>query len=220
MEKSRELFIKAFMEAESYANSKLKSEEEIDWKFSEKFEKSMNKLIKKNSRIVFSTRQRIKKGLIAAIIAIVVLFTGLMSVSATRTPFVEILKKVFSDHNEISITEESIPPVDTIETEYTLSYIPDGYKLKSYDKGILSVLTIWSNDRGEDIIFDQFIMNSGINIDTEHGYEELNINGYEAYYFTNKLLWTDGTYWFSVSKTNADKEELLELSKSLTEKSN
>lgn len=178
----------------------------------------MNKLIKKNSRIVFSTRQRIKKGLIAAIIAIVVLFTGLMSVSATRTPFVEILNKVFSDHNEISITEESIPPVDTIETEYTLSYIPDGYKLKSYDKGILSVLTIWSNDRGEDIIFDQFIMNSGINIDTEHGYEELKINVYDAYYNSNNLMWTDGSYWFSISKTNADKDELIELSKSLTEK--
>lgn len=218
MEKSRELFIKAFMEAESYDNSKLKSEEEIDWKFSEKFEKSMNKLIKKNSRIVFSTRQRIKKGLIAAIIAIVVLFTGLMSVSATRAPFVEILKKVFSDHNEISITKESIPPVDSIETEYTLSYIPDGYKLKSYDKGSFSVLTIWSNDKGEDITLYQSIIDSVINIDTEHGYEELKINGYDAYYNSNNLMWTDGSYWFSMSKTNADKDELLELSKSLTEK--
>ena len=70
MEKNRELFIKAFMEAESYDYSKLKSEEEINWEFSERFEKSMNKLIQKNNRIALSTRQKIRKGLIASIIAV------------------------------------------------------------------------------------------------------------------------------------------------------
>lgn len=220
MEKNRELFIKAFMEAESYDYSKLKSEEEINWEFSERFEKSMNKLIQKNNRIALSTRQKIRKGLIASIIAIIVLFTGLMSVSATRTPFVEFLKEVFSDHIEISLSEDSTSTIDAIETEYTITDIPDGFKLKSYDKGNISVLTIWSNDKGEDIILYQYTINSGTNVDTEHGFEELKINGYEAYYFSDNLLWTDGTYWFSVSKTNADKEELLELSNSLAEKNN
>lgn len=94
MEDCKELFVKAFMEAERLDNQKMPNEEEIKWEFSEKFERSMNKLIKKNDRIQLSTRRNIKKGLLAAIIAIIVLFTGLMSVSATRTPFIEFIKNI------------------------------------------------------------------------------------------------------------------------------
>ena len=51
MENSKSMFIKAFLEAEALDNAKLKSEDEIEWEFSEKFENSMNKLIKKNNTI-------------------------------------------------------------------------------------------------------------------------------------------------------------------------
>ena len=132
MENSKELFVKAFMEAERLDNINLPNEEEIDLNFSEKFERSMNKLIKKNDRIKLSTRRRMRKGLLAAIIAIIVLFTGLMSVSATRTPFIEFIKRIFPQFNEITISEESTPPVETIETEYTLSDLPQGYVLDTY----------------------------------------------------------------------------------------
>lgn len=39
MENSKELFVKAFMEAERLDNINLPNEEEIDWNFSEKFER-------------------------------------------------------------------------------------------------------------------------------------------------------------------------------------
>ena len=96
MENSRKLFIKAFLEAENVSISNLKSENEIEWEFSEKFENSMNKLIKKNNHIQLSTRRTVRKGLLAAIIALIVAFTGLMSVSATRESIIEFVKKVFS----------------------------------------------------------------------------------------------------------------------------
>lgn len=96
MENSRKLFIKAFLEAENASISNLKSENEIEWEFSEKFENSMNKLIKKNNHIQLSTRRTVRKGLLATIIALIVAFTGLMSVSATRESIIEFVKKVFS----------------------------------------------------------------------------------------------------------------------------
>lgn len=96
MENRKELFIKAFLEAESASISNLKSEDEIEWEFSEKFESSMNKLIKKNNHIQLSTRRTVKKGLLAAIIALIVAFTGFMSVSATRESIIEFVKKVLS----------------------------------------------------------------------------------------------------------------------------
>lgn len=59
--------------------------------------KSMNKLIRKNNRIQLSTRRAVTKSLIAAIVAIMVLFAGLMSVAATREPIIEFIKKYFQN---------------------------------------------------------------------------------------------------------------------------
>ena len=129
MENRKELFIKAFLEVENASISNLKSENEIEWEFSEKFESSMNKLIKKNNHIQLSTRRTVRRGLLAAIIALIVAFTGLMSVSATRESIIEFVKKVFSNHNEITLSENSTLPVDRIETEYTFSELPEEYEL-------------------------------------------------------------------------------------------
>lgn len=83
-------------EDENVSISNLKSENEIEWKFSEKFESSMNKLIKKSNHIQMSTRRAVRRDLLAEIIALIVAFTGLMSVSATRESIIEFVKKVFS----------------------------------------------------------------------------------------------------------------------------
>ena len=115
MENPKELFVKAFMEAERLDNSGLPSEDEIEWDFSKEFEKSMEKLIRQNNRIQLSTRRTVTKSLIAAIVAIIVLFTGLMSVAATREPIIEFIKKIFPQYNEITLSENSVVPVDTIK---------------------------------------------------------------------------------------------------------
>lgn len=218
MKNSKELFIKAFMEAERIDNSSLKSEDEIEWDFSEKFEKSMNQLIKKNNHIKLSTRRKIRKGLLAAILAIIVAFTGLMSVSATRTPFVEFIKKVFPQFNEVTLSDEATPPVERIETEYTLTNLPEGYEIDTYQKDDLGIFSVWKNKNGDEIVLIQDLLDSNFSIDTEHTYEELYINDYQAYYYASQLTWTDGVYWFTLGITNGDKIELIELSKNISEK--
>lgn len=222
MENSKEIFIKAFMEAERIDNLSLKSEDEIEWNFSEKFEKSMNKLIKKNNHIRLSTRRNIKKGLLAAIIAIIVTFTGLMSVSATRTPFIEFIKKVFPQFNEVTLSEESTPPVDRIETEYTLNNLPEGYKIDTYQKDELGVFTVWKDNNNSEIMFSQEILDPNLSIDTEHNYHELKINGYESYLMTAEknsvLSWTNGYYWFILNVPNNLKDDLINMAENISEK--
>lgn len=222
MENIKELFIKAFMEAERIDNSSLKSEDEIEWDFSEKFEKSMNQLIKKNNHIKLSTRRKIRKGLLAAILAIIVAFTGLMSVSATRTPFVEFIKKVLPQFNEVTLSDEATPPVERIETEYTLTNLPDGFEITEYQKDDLVVMSKWGNQIGEDIVLFQEILDSNLSIDTEHGYEEIVINGYSAYLnkyeLNSSLKWTDGYYWFTLSVPNNLHNEVITLAENISEK--
>ncbi len=222
MEDCKELFVKAFMEAERLDNQKMPNEGEIKWEFSEKFERSMNKLVKKNDRIKLSTRRNIKKGLLAAIIAIIVLFTGLMSVSATRTPFIEFIKKIFPKYNEITISEESTPPVNTIETEYTLTALPQGYVLDTYQSDEYSVFAIWKNDKGEEIVFSQNVLGSNISVDTEYNYEEVYVNGLKAYlntYEYNSVLnWSDNQYWFILNVPSVLNDDIITMAENISEK--
>ncbi len=218
MDNVKKLFIQALIEAKDNELSKLKSEDEIEWEFSEKFENSMNKLIKKNNHIQLSTRRTVRRGLLAAIIALIIAFIGLMSVTATRTPFIEFIKKVFPQYNEITLSEESTPPVDKIETEYTLTALPEGFEVKEYQKDDLGILTVWENSNGNRIILMQDLLDSNFSFDNEHEYEELYINGYEAYYYSSQLTWTDGIYWFTLGITNGEKSEILELAKNIVEK--
>lgn len=222
MENSKELFIKAFMEAERIDNSSLKSEDEIEWDFSEKFEKSMNQLIKKNNHIRLSTRRKIRKGLLAAILAIIVAFTGLMSVSATRTPFVEFMKKVLPQFNEVTLSDEATPPVERIETEYTLTNLPEGYEIDTYQKDDLGIFSVWKNKNGDEIVFSQNLIDTNFTFDNEHNYQETNINGYEAYLntyeFESSLKWSDGYYWFVIKVPISLNNELINIAENISVK--
>lgn len=222
MENCKELFINAFMEAEQISNAEFMNTKNADIIFSKAFEQKMNKLLKKDKRIHFSTRRKIRNGLIAAIIAIIIAFTGLMSITATRTPFVEFMKKEFPQFNEITLSDESTPPVDTIETEYTLTDLPKGYEIDTYQKDDYSVYIIWENTNGEEIVFFQEILDSNLSIDTEHNYKEITINGYEAYLnqfeFNSSLKWTDGYYWFILSVPNNLKNDLINIAENISEK--
>lgn len=222
MENSKSMFIRAFLEAEALDNAKLKSEDEIEWEFSEKFEISMNKLIKKNNTIKISTRRNIRKGLLAAIVAIIVLFTGLMSVTATRTPFIEFVKKVFSQYNEITLSENSMSPVERIETEYTLTDLPDDFEMTEYQKDDLVVMSKWEKQTGEEIVLFQEILDPNLSIDTEHNFQELNINGFEAYLMiaenNSVLSWTNGYYWFTLNVPNDLQKIIIDLAENISEK--
>lgn len=222
MENAKELFVKAFMEAERLDNADLPGEDNIQWDFSKKFEKSMDKLIRKNNRIQLSTRRTVTKSLLAAILAIMVLLTGLMSVAATREPIIEFIKKVLPKYNDITLSENSVPPVDTIETEYTIGSLPEGFRLVTYQKDDYGVFSVWKNDAGEEFAFSQNLLDSSLTINNEGNYQELNMNGYEAYlnvYAQNSILtWTDGVYWFTLSVPESCKDEILIMAENISEK--
>lgn len=223
MDNVKKLFVQALIEAESKEISKLKGEDEIEWEFSEKFENSMNKLIRKNIHIRLSTRRTVRRGLLAAIIALIAVFSGLMSVSATREPIVNFVKRVFSDHNEMTMSGNSVLPVDRIETEYTLCDLPEEYVLTTYEKDEIGVFSRWkSSVDNSEIVFSQDILLVNMSIDNEHNYRETVVNGYTAYLnqyeFNTSLTWTDGTYLFTLNVPNSLNIDITDLAKNIIEK--
>ena len=167
MTANKELFLKAFSEADLLDMQKYQTKADFKHEFSEAFEKKMSRLIAKESRISFNTRKKLTNALLAALIAVFVLITGLMSVSASREKIVEFVERVFSTNTQITLNENSASTPETIETAYTLGYVPEGFELKQYDADDFSVLAIWENKNGEIIVFKQIVLNGNFSIDNE-----------------------------------------------------
>ena len=219
---NRELFVKALADANSIEVEKYLNKDAFHYDFSDAFERKMNKLIAKNNRINLNTRRKISKALIAALIAIIVLLTGLMSVSASREKVVEFIERVFSTNTQITLSENSAPTPETIETAYTLGYVPDGFKLKQYDADELGVFAIWENEKGEEIVFTQDILSSEFSMDNEHYYETFEVNGFPAYIYGNEydyhISFTDGEYRYTIKTSVKNKEYLETMSEKIIEK--
>ncbi len=145
-----------------------------------------------------------------------------MSVSATRKPIIEFVKKVFSQFNEITLSENLDPPVETIQTEYTLTNLPEGYEISNYQKSVNSVFIIWTNESGEEIVFSQELLDSDFTIDNEYGYRELEINGLKAYLSEDEygcaLRWSDGYYCFTITVPTSIKSDIINLQENISEK--
>ena len=117
-------------------------------------------------------------------------------------------------HNEIrevfegfyaSITfDENGSICSTIENIYELTYLPEGYHLKSKEIRLLRIEYEYVNENNDIIKFQQRILDgSDFTIDSESGYSKiLEIEEYDIYYrYTERhhhYVWTDGKYSFTI----------------------
>ena len=73
-------------------------------------------------------------------------------------------------------------------------------------------MTVWKNANGSILEFSQNLLSLSFSIDNKFNCKKLEINGYEAFYYTGEnfacLVWTDGEYWFKVYGT-ADAEDYI-----------
>ena len=216
------LFVKAFTEADLVEIEAYKNADSFRCSFSQAFENKMNKLIKKDKRISLYTRRRLSRALIAAIIATLIMLTGLMSVSASREKIVEFVESVFSDHTEVQLSEDSPETLETIEKEYILSSVPEGFEQVQYDRDEWGTLIVWENDNKEQLSFSQSCLDSDVSMDNEHDFEKIKMNGYPAYIFGNEneylIRWTDGEYWFTIVTPTRYKNNLINMAENIVEK--
>lgn len=155
------------------------------------------------------------KRVAAVFILVGVLFGLSIGVYATHESIAEFFLNVKDKFLEVFFNENDIEKApETIETVYTLGYVPDGYVLserKIYNK---NVKTIWTTSSGIEIIFDQScINNSEKTLDNED-------NNLQIFYIENTkivksekldqqiFLWNNNRYIYilTISRTISDEE--------------
>lgn len=192
-----DLLYEYYPKVEEYWLDNLPKEDEIEYEFSELFNKKMKKLIKESNRPTFLNNiykysKRISIVIIAFIISI---FTLTMSVEAFREKLFDLIREV---HKEFTIYQFRTKDGKYIEeSKFKLpTYLPEGLKeieRHSYDD---SRIIIYESDSLY-LYYDVFrLTDSNLYLDTEDAEtSKVMINGIEADYIVKgnnyKLVWEE-----------------------------
>lgn len=189
-------------------------------KFSGKFEKKMNKLIKRRRKPYFHVINTVGKRAACIIIAFLTASTAtVMSVDALREAVIGFFMKTFDTYSLVKLVDDGSHP-DTIEEIYEITYDLSGYRVEWEDNSISTRQSIYC--KGDKYIyFFQYSRDIGdFFANTEDAViYKTEINGYDGIYYLdnndyNTFIWDDGRYTFRIG-TNLDKNEAYEIAKSV-----
>lgn len=168
-----------------------------------------------------SKHLRLSKRLIILFVVIIcaTLLTGFMLVYFSKN----FHGTVYNDNTQLfAINTENCPI--TIEYEYYLSNLPDGFEMVEHNSSSYDVYILYENNSSDQVITLTQYTKSGFNThyNTEYyNFEEIEINDYNGVCldFSNDerdssiVIWDDGEYILEISG-NIAKKELLGLAKS------
>ncbi len=140
---------------------------------------------------------------VAAILLVIGLFSVFSSsVYAAREPIVRFLSRAYEKCVELFFDQSDIEKSpSTIETVYTLGFVPEGYVEKSCN--ITDSLThmVWSNEKDQQIVFRQRTLNGSTTVDNEHtNWDVIFIDGKQIEYMSvgtiRDYFWSSDEYFF------------------------
>lgn len=170
-----------------------------DHVFSERFEKKMDRLIRREAAHPWAVSHTLARNLIAAAIVIILLFIMCMSVGAIRNSIFKFFREHFEAHDDIIF---EMPGKTIIEKEYVITDLPEGFSLKEETKNDISIVRNYENGNGDYIYFEQEVsLASGSAFDNERSeYEAMEIDGHGVFIATqNNMIffaWDQDGYVF------------------------
>lgn len=201
---SKAEFKEAFREVISSEFSHIpKNENEIDFVFSERFNKRMERLINSQKKVYYNLINTAAKRVAIIFILILTMFTAAFSVKAIREPIIEFVKQIYETFIHYSVEGDT---VDKITTEYAITQLPEGFNQTNIIKNDSSITTIYENTSGEVIEFLQMTteIHLGYFLDNEDGniHSEI-VEGAEVqfkeWHDTKNAVWLEHGYVFIIN---------------------
>ena len=190
--------------AERYLLEALPPDEELDHKFSRRFERKMKALIKYERRTPWERKfyPRMKIAFVTIAVILLVVFGSAMSVKAYRSRIIEFFIEVFTDKTSYSVQEESPEGVAVVPVEP--DYVPEGYEVVRRVNSYSEYYVWYENANGERIQYNQATVSAGIRFwDTERSVtDEVKIAGKAVYVIEEDamriLYWNDEKYVYRI----------------------
>ena len=222
-----EAYLYAHMpQAERLLMSLMPSEEELNHKFSGRFERKMKALIKYERQTPWERRfyRGMKLALATVAVILLVAFGSAMSVKASRFRIIEFFVEVYEELTSYSVKDakpegESMIPVEP-------DYIPAGYEEIDRRGNDTEFHVVYGNVQGGRIYYNQAAASAGIRLwDTEESIvEDIKIGGVKVCVVEDvdgmyTVYWQDEEYVYSlVDVKNADIEELIKMARNVIKK--
>lgn len=210
-------------QAEQYLLAEIPPEEELDHKFSRRFERKMKALIKYERRTPWERKfyKRMKVALVALAVILFVVFGSAMSVKAYRSRVIEFFLEVLENKTSYSVQEvmpegETMVPVES-------SYVPEGFAVVRRVSNNSEYFVQYESNSVEKILYNQAILSMvGRYWDTEErSVEEIRI-GKQIVSVTEEndgkctIYWNDDCYAYRlVGIRNVELDELMKMVRSI-----
>ena len=187
--------------------------------FSEKHNKKMAKLIKRQRKPYFKLICTAGRRAACIAVLVIVVFASSLTVKAVREAVYDFIMSIFSDHTVVTVdsgTDAGYP--ETIEEEYYISDLPEGFELVDHQITNTTITSSYFNKESY-IVFTQYVKNHfKRNIDNEMTFHEKLVYDNEEYLiYTSKYdslyILDNGSYILSI-QSNLDKNTILGLFKS------
>ena len=192
--------------------------------FSEKFERKMEKLIRRRRKPYYSLISTgLRRAACIIVMFLVVSFTTVMSVEALRKPFLDFLSSIFSDHTTIeSVLDLDGDYPETIEERYEITEGLESYTVDSTETDSQSIIINYKKtlNKFQLCFVQRTIHNYKNEINTEDVLiSNVTINECAALFFSdnngfNNLIWNNGYYILELHSC-LGKNALIELAESV-----
>lgn len=220
MAMSKDEFKNAFREVISAEFSHIPCDEDsIDYTFSERFNKKMNKLIKAQRKPYYFLINTAAKKVAVIFVIFATLTTASMSVKAIREPVVNFIVEVYESFTRYFFDGDT---AKELKKEYVITELPTGFLQTSNDKTDISQTVIFEDMNDNMIIFTQSITENEIfDIDNQKETPKTEkVNGIDIHIYTYEkdkfVFWSDSGYFFQITAYgDIDDETLIKMIKSI-----
>lgn len=192
------------------------------YEFSPRFEKKMQKLIRRERRFYFPlVKTPVRRFVTITVTVIAALSVLTMSVSALRSAFFQFLTAVFHTHTTVESSETDSSPTNFRDV-YEPTEIPEQFELvqKSDLAAKTAYLSLYYKKDDRYIIFRQWLKpeyDTDINTEQDKA-EPIEINGFEGFILNmgedRLITWDNGDYILEI-KANIGKDALIPIAESV-----
>ena len=184
--------------------------------------KNMGKLMKDRAKSYWKLVNTAAKRAVAACLAAVILAGAMMSCRPVREKVFDFFRNVYEAYTEIFFGDEArrdAPKV--IEEIHMPAYIPEGYEMvkePEIEPNDYRVYSEWRNSEGSYIKLYQNLLSTKTVLDTESADVEL-LDDMRAMIVSKGndiiVIWKGDEYAYRIASTGLDKEEVLNIIKSI-----
>ena len=191
---SRERFGQALLEVQLQELEQICKQYPEDIPVSKRHQRAMRRILRGGHPM--------RTKVIAILVAAALLLLVGCSIYIARRRIANFFEEVFDTHAKVT-TEETAAEVAGLNEVYTLTYVPEGYQLKSSTKNNLYNIESWTCGFSK-INFEQTLLDSAHFYDMENAdaFQLMTINSIElCYRYANSFhqyIWTDGKYVFKL----------------------